>query len=439
MIDEFVVSRPSFQCLSLVLTTRDSKKSNDTVRSLEKHIARQSKALDTPLKHRVFLQPEQLDLSSLRSVNKLSERLLDNIPQLDCIVCNAGVGGCIGLNWPYAIWTILTDLICAVTWPQYRLGSIGETTAPQTVENGSEDVTQDEPALGQVFTSNIFGHYVLSHALVPLLSASPDGGRIIFTSSLEPRPLHFNPDDMQALKHDKAYESSKQLTDLLALTSTLPSTRPFVERFVSTSSPRASQSIDLLDNEISGSSTPPDSTDSTPPPAITLADHEYHPPTAPSPKIYLSQPGICATSFVPLNFFLYYSMLAVMYIARWLGSTWHTCSAYKGACATVWLALADQEELEDMEQRDGKGKWGSAVDRAGHERVMRTVVEGWGLGGRMGEEKVRVRKGTRREIEREVTKEDREEFEEIGRESWKAMEALRVMWEQRLRDAGEEN
>ncbi len=68
----------------------------------------------------------------------------------------------------------------------------------------------------------------------------------------------------------------------------------------------------------------------------------------------------------------------------------------------------------------------------GHERVMRTVVEGWGLGGRMGEGDVGNRIGSRRDF-REVTREDREGFEELGRECWREMEGLRVAWEERLR------
>ena len=85
-----------------------------------------------------------------------------------------------------------------------------------------------------------------------------------------------------------------------------------------------------------------------------------------------------------------------------------------------------------MEQRDGKGKWGSVCNRMGHERVMRTAVEGWGLGGRMGEGDVGSRIGTRRDF-REVTREDREDFAELGRECWREMEGLRVAWEERLR------
>jgi len=267
--------------------------------------------------------------------------------------------------------------------------------------------------------------------LIPLLLASPDQGRIIFESSIEAMAPHLRTHDLQALKCDKAYESSKRLSDILALTSTLHSTKPFVQRFLSTSSPQASQAISLLDNE-SPRSTPPDSTPSTPPQLITLADNEYHSPTNASPKLYLCHPGICATGFIPLPFILYYCMVAVMHMARWLGSPWHTCSAYKGACAPVWLALIDQDEIDDMEQREGKGKWGSAVDTMGHERVMRSVVDGWGLGGRMGEGELKGTKGTRRDFV-EVSREDREDFEDVGRECWRQMEGLRVAWEERLK------
>ena len=59
-------------------------------------------------------------------------------------------------------------------------------------------------------------------------------------------------------------------------------------------------------------------------------------------------------------------------------------------------------------------------------------MEGWGLGGRMGEGDVVDRIGTKKGF-RDVTREDREDFEELGRECWREMEGLRVAWEERLR------
>ena len=429
LIDEFVSTRPSFQCLTVIPTTRDSRKSNDAVRRLQQHLERQSKRLDTPLHHRISLQPEQLDLTSISSIQTLSAKLDGNLPQLDAIICNAGYGGLTGVNWPLVALNVVTDLKGAVTWPSFKVGSVGDIIAPQKMPTkpakDARGLSHTTPALGQAFTSNIFGHYILCHSLVPLLRASPDQGRVVFVSSIEPHPSDFDINDIQGLKSDKSYESSKRLTDILVLTSSLPGTKPFIQRFLSTPTSTSSHIArfpsDAQDLETGASS-----------PGITLTDNEYQPTSNTSPKMYLCHPGICATSIVPLPLILTYGMMLVFYIARWLGSPWHTLTAYKGACAPVWLTLTDQEELEDMEQRDGKAKWGSCTDRAGYERVMRTVVEGWGLGGRMGEGELANRKGTRPGT-LEITQEDREDFEQLGRDCWSQMEALRVEWEARMK------
>ena len=99
----------------------------------------------------------------------------------------------------------------------------------------------------------------------------------------------------------------------------------------------------------------------------------------------------------------------------------------------VWLALARQSTLDTMEEREGVGKWGSATDWYGNERVERTEVEGWGWGGKLGDK--RKWKG-RSPFAKDLTKEDRETFEELGVRCWLEMENLRIEWEKRLEDAG---
>ncbi len=138
---------------------------------------------------------------------------------------------------------------------------------------------------------------------------------------------------------------------------------------------------------------------------------------------------------MPLNILLYYGMFLAVYVARWLGSPWHTISAYKGACAPVWLALAAQSLLDGMEEEGGPGKWGSATDWWGRERVVRTEVEGWGYGGVVGETG-EGRKGRMRGA-RDLTSEGREGFEELGRDVWGLIEGLREEWEGRLVGMGE--
>ncbi len=56
----------------------------------------------------------------------------------------------------------------------------------------------------------------------------------------------------------------------------------------------------------------------------------------------------------------------------------------------------------------------------------------------MGEGELKGRKGTRREFV-EVRKEDREDFEVVGRECWRQMEGLRVAWEELMRGVDDDN
>lgn len=75
-------------------------------------------------------------------------------------------------------------------------------------------------------------------------------------------------------------------------------------------------------------------------------------------------------------------------------------------------------------------KLGSACDRLGRDFPASTEVDGWGHGGVVGSfavEEDRLRR--RRRGQEDVTVEKKEEFEEMGRECWRELEALRVEWE----------
>ncbi|RMZ76182.1 hypothetical protein DV737_g4950, partial [Chaetothyriales sp. CBS 132003] len=149
---------------------------------------------------RIRLQAENVELTNLLSVRALAQKLLaSDLPHLDAVICNAGIGGWIGLNWPQALWTVMLDIRRATTWPEYKLGA---------------------PLLGEVFCANVFGHYMLAHWLMPLLWAAPTStpSKVVWVSSVEAGLRHYNADDHQGLRTDAAYEHSKRLTDLLALT-----------------------------------------------------------------------------------------------------------------------------------------------------------------------------------------------------------------------------
>ena len=342
----------------------------------------------------MIFQAEQVDLTSLQSVHALSTHLLATLPRLDVVILNAGYGGLTGIDWPRAAWAIPTDLLYEITYPSYNVSAVGLTTKSQT----SSD---DEPPLGTVFTSNVFGHYILVHQLCPLFTSASAGqrsGRVVWISSIEGYASTFALSDMQGLAAESAYKSSKRLTDILILTSLRPSTRQYVSAFLSDGFTNSNGYED-----------------------VKCEGHK--------PNMYLAHPGICATSFVPLPLLLYYLMLSVFYLARWLGSPWHTVSSYTGAAAPVWLALAPQDELDELEG-DGKSKWGSCVNRWGEESVMRTEVEGWGVRGQVEALEGKELSGRRRGVQ-DLRVDEQEKFGQLGRECWQQMERLRKEWGQR--------
>ncbi|OCK84936.1 3-keto-steroid reductase [Lepidopterella palustris CBS 459.81] len=407
LIDEFLQTRPHSQTLVLIITTRSTRKGDDTIRQLQQHlqnVCRKAEKSITgirmPLERRVRFQQEILDLNSILSVQRLAKRLRQSIPKLNAVILNAGIGGWEGVNWPSAFYLLLTDWKHAVTWPQFKISGVGWVTKPQIPADAAGNKVE-EPPLGEVFCSNVFGHYLLGHYLAPLLAAHEEKegttGRLIWLSSLEAYASTFSFDDFQGLQSKQPYEESKRLTDVLALTSHLPATSPLVNQYFNTAKPTGTGA------------------------------------TKAKPKMYLTQPGICATSIFPIHFALALLMTLSFYVARWLGSQWHGVTASKGACAPVWVALAEQSVLDTMEEREGKGKWGSATDFWGRERVERTEVEGWGWGGIVGE--FSGRKGRWR-FAKDLTEQSRQEFEELGKGCWTEIERLREDWETRLVAAG---
>ncbi|KAH6723947.1 hypothetical protein BKA61DRAFT_587405 [Leptodontidium sp. MPI-SDFR-AT-0119] len=334
------------------------------------------------------------------------------IPRLDAVILSAGIGGWVGLNWPLAVKTVLFDTVEAVTWPRYKKSSLGalvKSSSPSTDEKQpllDDQEKPNEPPLGQVFCSNVFGHYILAHGLMPLISrpTSPNSktcGKVIWVSTIDAVDTKFSIDDFQGLESDSPYESSKRVIDLLALTSKLPSTQRASASFFD--SPKSSTAK-------KGSSKGGEA--------------------SLRPEMYVTHPGIFASDIMPLPGILVVIYTWVFYFVRWIGSPWHPITPYKAAVSPVWIALTDVNELNSAEGNGlKKAKWGSATDTNGEERVMKTEVPGWGWNGEIEDTvEIQKRKGRKRDAV-DLTKEKREEFEIMGGKAWTLIEEMRKEWE----------
>lgn len=210
---------------------------------------------------------------------------------------------------------------------------------------------------------------------MPLLRAGgvqtegADAGRVVWVSSLEAYAWTFNREDVQGLKATHAYEASKRLADILALSSESPVTTPYVESFFNTDDVRT---VDAGEKK----------------PIVGTG----------KVKLYVAHPGICATAIIQLHFLLFWGMNLAFYIARLLGSPWHTISTTNGASSLCFLALASDDELEH--RNAGRLKWGSTATLQGQSGVMPTDVEGLGT----------------------------EEWDQDGRSVWQQLEGLRKHW-----------
>lgn len=436
LIDEFLATRSLTSHLVLIPTTRDARKSAETAAQLRRHLRKTAAsprlrargAEPDGTAARVHVLSLQLDLCDFTTVHAAASQLLGGtlaldgheggvrVPRLDAVIFNAGIGGWTGVNWFGAAHNFLTaGWIQATTWPTFKIAEAGRTVDPLSRKSqasgggGGGKNSSDKPAVvGQIFCANLFGHYLFARAILPLLSrteadadAGVPPGRLIWESSIETSREHFRVGDLQALETPAPYESSKRLTDLLVLTSGLPGARAHSAPYWRLPEPQQQQ----------------------------------------PPRVYLCHPGIVVTTILPLPLLLQYLWAFAAYVARWVGSAWHTNSSYNAAAAMVWLALAAQGTLDSAGAESVK--WGSACDIRGNSMVKKTEVDGWGWTGKVeglddadGATGILRKAKGRKGGARLVTEESRVEFEETGALCWREMEGLRAEWESRMKEAG---
>lgn len=242
------------------------------------------------------------DTLSIEALYRTCDEFKRRYTRLDYFFANAGAGSFIGVNWPKAIWDVVTKLHSAVTFPEFKIQSVGD---------------KSKDGLGWAFQCNFFGHYVMLRELQELMASC--GGRIIWSSSLEAKIRFFDKDDLQCLKTQYSYESSKVITDIVA------------------------QAL----NEKSS--------------------------TVPKPRVLSidTDPGIVSTSIFSefLPFHLDKLMEAAFYVARWTGSPNHPITAYKGAISNVHAALLPADQIDPFL------KYGSKATALGKPYVGQSKVD----------------------------------------------------------------
>ncbi|KAL7274501.1 3-keto-steroid reductase [Rhizina undulata] len=366
LIDEFIQKEAISQSLTLIITTRSTQKSEATILKLRNRVdSLAKKHPDKNVAARIALTYSNLDLADIKSVALAAEDLNSKYPKMDTMILNAGMGAFIGIDWVKCTIDMIIRPLSAFTTPRFKLQEVGRVTKQQV---GTGEI-------GTIFASNFFGHYYLVHEVMGLLrkgGKSGNGGRVVWTGSLEAYDWSFDPEDLECRKATNSYEASKRLTDVISLTARLEATKHERKSFFS---------LDT-DQEV-----PDESADC-------------------GVKLYLTHPGICVTNIFPMNASMSYGVVLCQYYARLLGSPWHTISTYSAANAPVWIAYASEEELE--EKNAWFVKWGSGSDWWGREVLRET----------------------------EVDRDGDEAWGDLGKLYWRKVEECRKQWKAKLNQAG---
>ncbi|KAJ2801414.1 hypothetical protein H4R20_003678 [Coemansia guatemalensis] len=192
-IASHILSRSSPQhTMTVVLACRNQKKGERALSQLLKQYSNSD------------IRLLELDTSSVASVHKAVQALNNTLERLDFLFCNAGAMPIGSLCVPGIIRGIFTH--------------------PVQFFESSEALYQKRGLLsgdgmGLTFQTNVFGHYLLIHKLIPLMSRTStkdEPGRVIWTGSSASQHA-FSRKDYQHIHGDKPYESSKYIVDQIAI------------------------------------------------------------------------------------------------------------------------------------------------------------------------------------------------------------------------------
>ncbi|KAG0265904.1 hypothetical protein BG011_003829 [Mortierella polycephala] len=309
------------------------------------------------------LRIELVDVGSAASVLAFNQRILDQYPRINYLFCNAGILPSIRLNWA----KLVVDMFTA---PMDLL------TRSDVLVQPKQHLTED--GVGNVLACNVFGHYIMIKSLESVLDGTEeDPGRVIWTSSITAEKNSFVREDWQGLESEQPYESSKWVTDLLAIR--------LNQIWANGHTNEGSKESDGAFSTGSASSSGSESYSSALPErrvtrsASKVALAETKTTTSPSNKnntkrhivSLTTHPGVVASGIGGLATWIVMLRIMVHYVARFFGERNQTISGRHGALANVHVALK-----KPVLKLDYQYKYGSCVGRVGKEFIhLEKMVE----------------------------------------------------------------
>ncbi|XP_056605625.1 3-keto-steroid reductase [Triplophysa dalaica] len=162
--------------------------------------ARQALLVSHPRAHISLLH---LDVGNMHSVIRAAEEFKTKYKRLDYLYLNAGIMPNPRVDFKAFYKGLFSRNVV-------RMFATGEGILTQ-----EDKVTPD--GLQEVFSTNLFGHFLLVRELEPLLCQTDHNSLAIWTSSSNAQRTAFSLDDIQHQKGREPYSSSKYASDLLSL------------------------------------------------------------------------------------------------------------------------------------------------------------------------------------------------------------------------------
>ncbi|KAG0304200.1 hypothetical protein BGZ98_005814 [Dissophora globulifera] len=353
IVQRLVVESP--EPLTVILACRNKGRAQEALDSLWTFfnaLEHKRKQQETAY-HKPELRIELVDVGSVTSVLAFNQRIRDQYRHVDYLFCNAGILPSTGVLWG----KVLTDMFVA---PMDLVSRSDALAQPK------QHLTED--GIGNVIACNVFGHYLMIRGLEDQLSKTEqDPGRVIWTGSMTAEKNRFSINDWQGLEAEQPYESSKWVTDLLAIRLNEIWAGVDLASGVSSGYLDAS-SLDATSNANleTVSLTPSPTRRNTRSAAKAVQTTTTASSNSVSPKRHIvsitTHPGVVASGIGGLSAFIVMMRIVLHYVLRLAGERNQTITGYHGALSNVHAALK-----QPVEKLDYKFKYGVRCRRLGQE------------------------------------------------------------------------